>query len=280
VNRDHDERMPDPTAEEQDLLDVTDWIRALTWPAFILLGLVAIELTSDPMLGTMLACSKLAWGDVRTAFWVRRIDPSPGRGKSLFWFLLVCGMCRVMLWSLVIAVGLIFVTAVAVVVVLPQFGEGGRALAKMLDDDRLGTTLVKIAVFGMASLGPVLALTAMACFTARRHQIRVWIDGSLERACHHRVWPPRCDGRRNQLDSTMLVVTAALVFATIQGVVLSLTILPRPYGTVVAIGLAVTVPVISWFVGGSVVAGSAAECWWDCLPAPSSPVADPGSDDL
>ncbi len=250
---------PDP--ERQNVSVVPEWVWSLTWPVLILLGLIVIEFTADPMLATIIVCSKLAWRDVATAFWIRKRDPSPGRGKALFWFTLAYGTCKVMMWSLAVAVVLIVTTAVTVVVILPQFGQAGRAIANLLDDNRLAMALTRMGLVGALSFAPVVILTGIACLSAKWHRIRVWMDPSLDTARRKRSWPPHCNGTRNRVDTVLLISVAALVVGTLTGgMVVAVEWKLADPAQWLALAFAV-IGLLSWIVGSGVLAQSPAECW-------------------
>ncbi len=245
---------------------VPAWLGSFVGIGLIVIAVLAIKLTSDPFPGTAIACSKLGWSDFRLAFWVRHRDPDKGRGRSLFWFLLAAGICRVMVWSVVLSVGLIVVVCTTVLFVLPRFGAAGNALASPMHDADLASSLVRSGIIGILAFVPAVGLTAIGCFTAKRHGVKIWMDASLGRARREGSWPPQNDGATNRCDHLFLIVASAGVFVTIQCVVLAIMTLPPPTGSLVAVSVTVFVLLVSYFLGRSIVAPCARDCWDPALP--------------
>src|SRR5690348_12629896 len=67
----------------------------LSWPMLFLAGWLLYEFTAQPGLAALVACAKLGWGDVRTAVWLRRVDPDRTRGQTCFWAYLTYGLWKI-----------------------------------------------------------------------------------------------------------------------------------------------------------------------------------------
>ena len=175
-----------------------------------------------------------------------------------------------MLWSLLLAVGYIFLLVFLVVFIQPVGGPIGAVIRRLDHTGDTGERIVRIITVGFAAFVLVLGMTAIACLKAKWHGIKVWMDSSLDRARSNRLWPPRCDGLRNRADTVLLVATAALVMVTVESIAIACAFLPPVYALALAILIIVAVPLPSYFVGRGVVAKSAKECWNECLNAPFS----------
>ena len=49
----------------------------LSWPMLFVAGWLLYEFTAQPGFGTLVACVKFGWADVRTALWLRRLRSRP-----------------------------------------------------------------------------------------------------------------------------------------------------------------------------------------------------------
>src|SRR5207302_5843758 len=66
---------------------------------------------------SMVMCLKLGWDDFRTAFWLRRRDPSRRRGRACFWLYLANGFWKVS------AIGLVVSLLFILIAILPRLGQ-------------------------------------------------------------------------------------------------------------------------------------------------------------
>lgn len=176
---------------------------AARWrPPFGLLGIIVLaclvyEATHSPALASVLVSLKFGGEEFLTARWLRRKDPDPRRGRSLYWLYASWGV-----WKSA-AVALLMATAFAAVAATqPNAGVLELTLSAWLS-----TVLIAVAGF-VASVG----LATAAGLLARRGQYRLWLDSGVNAARRRGCWPPTpfCDGRRNHLN---LLMATAHVFA-------------------------------------------------------------------
>jgi len=165
-------------AAEPELAPPRTWKSALVWPTLALAGWIAFELTAQPAVVMPVVCSRFGWGDFLTALWLWRRDPCRRRARACACFLLALGVTRIV----VSAFGMALVIICAIAYLEPQQFQNPN------DDDLMIFLAPLTGSFGGIPILSILAL--MGCITARRHQVRVWIDANLNRARKANCWPP------------------------------------------------------------------------------------------
>jgi hypothetical protein len=219
----------------------------------LLAGWLLYEFTAQPGLAALVACAKFGWPDVRTADWLRRIDPDRRRGQTCFWCYLSFGMWKITVMSTVTMILLLIVNVIRVC----ALGQpGGNIIVPMI----LGS--ISAAVIGV---GLLCLTTYVALWMARRNGIRIWMGNAPRRAQQERFWPP-WNGRIN---ATPFVVTTALgaTLCTLVGllIVLSLMFVPARSWLTLALCFAFVAPPALILAirdaAKGVVARSPQECW-------------------
>src|SRR5260370_35931460 len=71
--------------------------QTLAWGTLLGLAWLICEITAYPFIGPALAGTKIACTDFRTAFWLRRTDPKPLRGRIGFWVYASWGLTKLFL---------------------------------------------------------------------------------------------------------------------------------------------------------------------------------------
>jgi hypothetical protein len=73
---------------------------SLTWSALIVIGILIYELTTQPILGVIVVCSKFGWNDFLIAYLLRRVDSNQKRGRTVSWFCIAAGLLNVVYASM------------------------------------------------------------------------------------------------------------------------------------------------------------------------------------
>jgi hypothetical protein len=225
----------------------------LSWPMLLLAGWLLYEFTAQPGLAALIACAKFGWPDVRTALWLRRVDPDRRRGQTCYWCYLSFGMWKITMMS---TVTMILLVIVNVIRVCALGRPGGDIIFSMF----LGS--ISAAVIGV---GFLCLTTYVALWMARRNGIRIWMGDAPRRAQQERFWPPW----HGRINATLFVVTTALgaTLCTLIGlfIVLILTFAAAQPWSPYALFFAVLVPPALILAirdaSKSVVARSPQECW-------------------
>lgn len=263
------------------------WPKVLWWAAVFAVGFIVTELTTHPVIGGVIACSKFGWGDFRNALWLRRTDPHRVRGRVCSWFYVAVGFWKIAFTSMP--------SAIVYSVVFHVFEQiRGRPAANDLPLFLIAMSLTAVACFTLSGL-----LSCWSFFLAVRNQVKVWIDNSVSDARRRDRWPPL--GVAPNLAGVLLV--SALVPAAFIAFVLSTAgvefvvlwvirdmFVGKPpnhvviSATAVPIGLlgiaaAVTVVRLRRWLFHRAVANTPAECWlatepreedgWSWLPRAS-----------
>jgi hypothetical protein len=225
------------------------------WPAFVLLGWLLYEFTSQPGLAAAVTCAKFGWADLCTAAWLRRVDPDRRRGQTCFWFYLAFGMWKVALTATALMIGLLLLSACF------RQPVAGKGLARVVG----GTLLAGTLAFGLTFLTTYVAVGSALC-----NGVKVWLGSAPHRARTARFWPP-CEGHLNAgplVAVTTLVMTMWVVLMASVGFFL----VWRPPGWsgffLLLLVIGATLPVgleVFRFLDGRVFARSPQECW-DAAP--------------
>lgn len=151
-------------AEPKKLSALRRCCNSLSGPLLIGIGLIAYELTAQPVLGALIAFSKSGWDDLLTACWLRRRDPDRRRAAACFWLYLASGAWKVA------------ITAYLATGVLVWSGMCDFLPAAFLE-----------AVIGIALC--TLA-TVWGALLAWRNDTPVWVSSNVRRARRKQLWPP------------------------------------------------------------------------------------------
>ena len=226
----------------------------LGWPMLFLAGWLLYEFTAQPGLAALVACAKFGWADVRTAFWLRRVDPDRSRGQTCFWCYLSYG-----LWKVAIMATLTMIVLGLLNVIVER--AAGQAQANNGFSPVLGGALMAAAM-GFSLSFPT---SYFALWLAYRNGVRIWLGQAPSRARKERFWPPR-DGGINAapfVGFTTLAMTIAAIFLSIP----IFGALIQPGGVeilVLALGMMaslVLVPVVFIRLSSQLIARSPQECW-------------------
>jgi hypothetical protein len=229
------------------------WSPHLSWPMLVFAGWLVYEFTAQPALAAAVACAKFGWADLRTACWLRRVDPDRLRGQTCFWCYLTYGLWKVAVMATATMVSLSFLGVI--LERLPR-AAGANGWSPVL-----GGVLAAAGVgFGLSFLTTYIAL-----WSAMRNGVRIWLGHAPNRARLERFWPP-CHGRINAgpfVAFTTLILTIWIIPLLLIGLVL----LVRPNGfwpLLIVMGMLVTIGglVIGFIrVSDRLFARSPRDCW-------------------
>jgi hypothetical protein len=225
---------------------------------FPVLGFLAFELTTNPMLGVFVACLKPGLDDGRTAYWLVRKDPKKPRGWACCFMFLAAGFWKTFAWSIMLGVFL---------VILSKTLEGGAVMRDSLKGSLFA------ALFGFVILILSSALAVGSAFVSRT---RVWVSRDVHRARRADVWPPSGLVRHeanNQADVLMMPMLLVLCFGLVATIILAAMAVASTKIAANAGGV-IAVSVIASMIAGSalililrdtitfrIIAGDASNCW-------------------
>jgi hypothetical protein len=186
-----------PRYEEE--MECRGWFSRLhlSWPMLFVAGWLLYEFTAQPGLGALVACTKFGWADVRTAFWLRRVDPDRRRGQTCFWAYVTYGLWKVAVMATLAMIALGVLNAILICVRGQPLGNGNLAEVFM------GTMAAAAIGFGLSCLTFYIAL-----WSAWRNGVRIWLGHAPSQALKERFWPPR-HGRINA--APFVFLTAIIV---------------------------------------------------------------------
>lgn len=238
----------------------------IAWGLIVAVGVALYELFHQPALLGVTISLKFAWGDARTAFWLRTRDPVRRRGLANLWIYIGYG-----LWKAAISAFLLSFVFIALDQAI--HGKGGNRPPGPKDDTLLmifagscGGSFFTALISGTVScVGFVLAMLAGA---------KIWLNSRVA-ACRVRdVWPPE-GGEANQLAQVALT-SALLCSALILGTVaVGIAFLipgnnnaPAPWiGIVATFGVIIAMPVLALSINDQVkkrlLALTPVEAWPD-----------------
>jgi hypothetical protein len=239
---------------DEDEADRGGWLRRLhlSWPALLLAGWLLYEFTAQPGLASLVACAKFGWADVRTAFWLRRVDPDRLRGQTCFWSYLTYGLWKVAVMATVAMIAVGFLSSIFDR--LPRQPQGKNGISPVLD-----------GALAAAAMGFCLSLPTayIAIWSAWRNGVRVWLGQAPRRARLERFWPPQHGGINAApfVGLTILIMTVAgITLVSILGAI----IWANAGGILVLfLGMltALLIPSVLRSVSKRVIARSPQECW-------------------
>ncbi len=172
----------------------------LSWPMLLLAGWLLYEFTAQPGLAALVACAKFSWADVPTAFWLRRVDPDGGRGRTCFWAYLTYGLWKVAILAMlaVIPIGYLDVNFPGL---LPgpagnqrlpsMFNEIPAVVGQIIVLRGVRPVAVGVLTAAFIGFGLFLPLAYITLWSAWRNGVRIWLDSGPCRAYKERFWPPR-----------------------------------------------------------------------------------------
>src|SRR5712692_1282496 len=135
------------------------WKVRLTWSALIILGILIYELTTQPILGVIVVCSKFGWNDLLIAYLLRKVDPNQARSRAVSWFCIAAGLGNMMFASTFLGVILFLLMGLV--------GPGGFQ----------AVVAPGISAFGMVFLCHLLITLANSrgVYLATQSQTKVWL---------------------------------------------------------------------------------------------------------
>jgi hypothetical protein len=256
------------------------WLRASAWPLVVLLGWLLFELTAQPALAFVALCLKLGWNDFRTAWWLRRRDPRPGRGLACLLLYASSGLWKVTLTAFLLMIILVVALAVAVEIAGPQNRPMGEVEQQLM--------AAALTIF----LGSALALplTGAALVVARLSRVKLWLSGRVHQARRDDCWPPpdEIPPGPNRLGILALVVVVLTWLVALGGII---ALLASAFGARQNRGAAGALPFVAilggWGLGiasiyflqnyleRAVFARSPSECWGRSVPGHGAPGSPP-----
>ncbi len=178
--------------KDREVEDVpqTRWTRHLPWATLAMAGLLVFEFTREPALAAAVICAKFGWNDLRTAFWIRRVDPRPERGRTCFWFFLAAGLWRIVVSALIALVIVLFLAIIVLSFVVALRQANPWQVAQPFD--RMAFAAMVEAYVGLW-LAVVVSYIGLGC--ALRRRVKVWVDPQVHQSRREAIWPPIYWGR-------------------------------------------------------------------------------------
>jgi hypothetical protein len=242
------------------------------WPTVSLAALLAFELTASPTLSAILLCCHFGLDDGLTGVWLWRTDPQQGRGRACAWFSFARAVTRTLAAAFALLMLLVTVTAR-----LAQNAPRGPA--------NIPAGFWGIAILMTIGLPLATLLSLIACFSARRHSVKVWLDPGLHTSRRARQWPVSIEGLHNLADMPYLLMIAVLLTTGLTPVITALVLLlprngPRPGFDMAMLGVVLSGSVtLLWLLlrwTNQARARLPSECWGDALFQPSAAWLDTG----
>lgn len=184
----------------------------LTLPVIFFVGLIIYEVTNDPAMAAMGMCLKFGAEDFRTAFWLKRHDPQPGRGTVCCWLYVASG-----LWQTAV-IGIAMVVLTVVLCEFIQAQQQGQAAGNDIFSLLQGAFLAIFFGFVFSTLATYIALAY-----ARFHRVRPWLNGAVHIARRKEHWPPLY-GHGNRV-MILVYTTIAVTFVILVPALLLIAVL-------------------------------------------------------
>jgi hypothetical protein len=226
------------------------WEPQIPWYALLLVGWLLYEYTSQPALAAAVTCAKFGWTDLRTALWLRRVDPSWRRGQTCFWFYLAYGLWKVALMATLVMAVLLVLSAGA----RRQPAGPGAPLSPAVR----GVLLAAGGSFGLSFL-----LTYVSLWSALRNRVKVWLGAAPHLARAQRYWPP-CQGQQNAAPFVAVTTCILTLWFAVLGTAWAGMALGPAVGFLLVLLLALASPVTLFvlkYLEKRVFARSPEECW-------------------
>jgi hypothetical protein len=242
------------------------------WPVVSLAALVAFELTASPTLSALLLCGHFGLDDGLTGAWLWRNDPHQGRGRACAWFSFARAVTRTLLAAFVLLLLLLWVMA---------------GLAKQPFRGPPGG-LVAVQILMAVGLPLATLLSLVACLSARRHGVKVWLDPGLHASRRHGQWPVSLAGGPNLAMMPYYVTMSILLIIFLIMVLVLITALdPRKrlnpgFNFPVWVGVLLGIVMVLWILlrsASHVLARAPHECWEHAPLPPENPLPAPGTSD-
>ena len=233
----------------------SQWASHTAWFGFLCAAWIVFEMTADPALVIVVACSKFGWSDYCTGRWLRKSDPYRMRGLTCSLFYRASSA-----WKVTVTAFLAMFAIVPLAAMVDQPQQQQPPLAEFL-----ATALLCMVGFALTSF-----TTFRAIRLARRKKLKVWVDSTVAQSRKEDVWPPQPYGvnRVGRLIVTSLLMPT--IVATVLMIVLFAQLAPVGNGQpVFAVGVGVLAPIMAavlLLVGydrlkRTVAASSPEECW-------------------
>lgn len=184
------------------------------WPTVSLAALLAFELTASPTLSAILLCCHFGLDDGLTGVWLWQTDPNRGRGRACAWFSFARAVARILLAALLLL--MLLLSLMAGLARQPLRGPPGGLLA--------------VNVLLAIGLPLSLLLTLVACLSARRHSVQVWLDRGLHDCRRAGRWPVSVAGDSNLAVMPYLTMVVNLLIVTLVSLIVLITALDRQKG--------------------------------------------------
>ncbi len=238
----------------------------IAWGLLVAVGVALYELFHQPALLGVTISLKFAWGDARTAFWLRYRDPDRRRGLANLWVYLGYG-----LWKAAICAFLL--TFVFMALEQAIHGKGANRPAGPKDN----TLILIFAGSCGGSFFTALLSGAVSCVgfvLAKRAGAKIWLNSRVA-ACRVRdAWPPEGGdaNRLSQVALTSALLCSALILGTVAVGIAFLfpgnNNAPAPWiGLVATFGVVLAMPVLALSINDQVkkrlLALSPFEAWPD-----------------
>lgn len=239
------------------------------WPTVSLAALLAFELTASPALSTVLLCGHFGLDDWRTGLWLWRTDPHRGRGRACGWFSFARAVTRTLFAAFLLLILLVMITT--------RLEKNRPQVPGNLPAGFWGIAILMIAGLPLATL-----LCLIACLSARRHSVKVWLDPGLHAARRASQWPATFQGVQNLADMPYLLMMAVVVTTVLTAMIIATVgLVPPPgvrpavnialMGTILGTSLALLWLLLGWT--GQTRARLPHECWGpDCRMTEAQPV--------
>ncbi|HBH52832.1 MAG TPA: hypothetical protein DDY91_13170 [Planctomycetaceae bacterium] len=250
------------------------------WPTVSLAALLAFELTASPALSAILLCCHFGLDDWLTGVWLWRNDPHMGRGRACAWFSFARAVTRTLLAA--------FFLLLLLVIVAAQLARNQPRGPGNLPAGFWGVAILLIVGLPLGSL-----LSLIACFSARRHSVKVWLDPGLHAARRAHQWPVSIMGVHNLADMPYLLMISVLLMIVLTPMIIAVVSLfpqkgPRPAFDIALVGVILATSVaFLWLLlrwTHQARARLPYECWAhepiSALPPAfaQSPLRNPGAD--
>ncbi|MFN9373251.1 MAG: hypothetical protein ACK6D3_15325 [Planctomycetaceae bacterium] len=198
------------------------------WPTVSLAALLAFELTASPALSAVLLCCHFGVEDWLTGLWLWRTDPDRGRGRACGWFSFARAVTRTLLAAFLLMMLLVVITA--------QFARNQPRGPGNMPAGFWGIALLMMGGLPLATL-----LSLIACLSARRHAVKVWLDPGLHISRKTRQWPVSILGVHNLADMPYLLMISVLLMTVLTPMIIAIASLlpqkgPRPGFDIAIVG--------------------------------------------
>ena len=237
------------------------WPERMVMPALLCLAWLLFELTANPALSVMVACLRFGWEDFRTACWLLRVDPTPARAKTGFWFYLASGVWKTAL-----------VPVIAVLILGISWGLFAPRAIRM--DGAAAQQVLSALAMGAGASAALVLLVAIGVVQALLGNVRIWVHHDLHRSRRGNHWPPEWTRPVWQHDNRGRAILATALIAVTIGtpiVLFRAAVQLDPGGEVAAVlAMVFGTPILSTFVYAALRSRVFAHRPWQCWPESSA----------